>query len=91
MRLSARQASPNAQTVSTKHGLSWIHRYTRTFDAKPDGIAMRVHEMASVARPEVMYILKSRTKNFGTIKLTGSLVIQTGQWSRITEISVTPK
>jgi hypothetical protein len=34
----------------------------------------------------LMYILKSRTKNFGTIKLNGSLMIQAGQWSRITEI-----
>ncbi len=41
----------------------------------------RVHEMASA-------ILRSRTKNFGTITLNGSLMIQAGQWSRITEITV---
>jgi hypothetical protein len=51
-----------------------------------DEKVMRVHEMASAVRSEVMYILKSRTKNFGTIKLNGSLMIQAGQWSRITEI-----
>jgi hypothetical protein len=33
-----------------------------------------------------MYILETRTKNFRTIKLKGSLMIQAGQWSRITEI-----
>ena len=52
-----------------------------------DEKVMRVHEMASAVRPDVMYILKSRTKNFGTIKLNGSLMIQAGQWSRIMEIS----
>jgi hypothetical protein len=47
---------------------------------------MRVHEMAPTVRPEVMYISETRTKNFRTIKLNGSLMIQAGQWSRIRKI-----
>jgi len=67
---------------------AWHTRTTGGYSKRSvDKNVMRVHEMASAVRPEVMYVLKSRTKNFGTIKLNGSLMIQAGQWSRIMEIS----
>ncbi len=49
--------------------------------------AVRIEERASAVRPEVMYILKTRTENFKLVRVNGRLMIQAGGWLRITEIS----
>jgi hypothetical protein len=47
----------------------------------------RIEEMVSVVRPEVMYILKTRTEKFKPTRGNGRLMIQAGRWLRIREIS----
>jgi len=39
---------------------------------------VRIEEMASSVRPEVMYILKSRTAKFKAVNVGGSAMIQAG-------------
>ncbi len=47
----------------------------------------RTEEMASAVRPEVMYILKTRTGKFKPARVNGRQMIQAGRWLRTTEIS----
>ena len=47
----------------------------------------RIAEMASAVRPEVMYILKTRTGKFNPARVNGRPMIHAGPWSRVREIS----
>lgn len=48
---------------------------------------VRIEEMVSVVRSEVMYILKTRTGKFKPVRVNGRLMIQAGAWSSVREIS----
>jgi hypothetical protein len=47
----------------------------------------RIEETASAVRPEVMYILKTRTEKFNPARVNGRLMIHAGPWSRVRKIS----
>jgi len=46
-----------------------------------------IEEMDPVVRPEVMYILKTRTEKFKPLSVRGRLMIRASRWLTITEIS----
>jgi hypothetical protein len=51
-----------------------------------DETVVRVEHMAVATRPKQMYLFKSRTKKFRFVQLDGSVFIQSGPWSRVTEL-----
>lgn len=51
-----------------------------------DESVVRVEAMAANVRPEVMYILKTRTKTVRRVSVGGSLLIQAGRWLRVQEV-----
>ncbi len=54
-----------------------------------DEKVIRVEEMASPVRPKQMYILRTRTKKVGFVRVNDSTFIQAWIWSRVVEIKST--